>query len=215
MSSEPDDLSIFFDRHEEVGGYERNRPHWRQEGKLYFVTWRQGDSLPLEQRQELERSRANWKDTFGDTPVRDLEPELRRQYYRLFNERVQRWLDAGHGSCVLRKPGPRDIVVECLKYFHGQRYQLRTFAVAGNHVHVLVIPATGIELTTITQTWKSYTAKAINKQLGRTGMLWKAESHDHIVRSPESLARIEAYILRHGEKGAYVERRSSTGRLHR
>lgn len=202
-----DDLSLFFDQHEKVDIHERRLPHWRQDGKLYFVTWRQADSLAREQREELQSARENWKRTFGDTPVWKLEPELRRQYHRLFNERVQRWLDAGYGSCVLKQKAPREIVVECLEHFDGKRYGLRSFAVAGNHVHVLVAPVKGIDLTTVIQTWKSYTAKAINKCLGQQGTLWKAESYDHIVRSSESFARIEAYILRHAEKGAYVEQR--------
>jgi len=75
-------------------------------------------------------------------------------------------------------------------------------------VHVLVAPFSGIELTGVLHSWKSYTAKAINKALGRSGTFWQDESYDHLVRSAASLHRIEAYIEAHTAQGAYVERRS-------
>ena len=200
---EPDDL--FFDERVDLTITRRDRPHWKQEGKIHFVTWRLADSLPQVKLRELERDRMAWRLKHRDKPVRSLEPAERREYYRLFHERVERWLDAGVGSCVLGKPGPRKEVIDALRYFHDARYRIGSFAVAGNHVHALVVPFTGMDLSTITHTWKSYTAKSINKLLGRTGTLWKAESFDHIVRSEASLAKFEKYILAHDKQGAYVE----------
>ena len=89
----------------------------------------------------------------------------------------------------------------------GQRYTLGSFAIAGNHVHVLVAPLQGIDLSEVMHSWKSYTAKAINKALGRSGTLWKEESYDHLVRNEASLRRIERYIHAHVSQGAYVEQR--------
>lgn len=202
-----DPYDIFFDNHAEVGIRRRNLPHWRQEGKLYFVTWRQADSIPADKRDELRRDRENFIRMHGDPAKRDLPVELRRRYHELFNARVQRWLDAGAGSCVLRKPGPRDIMRDALMHFVDVRYQLGSFAIAGNHVHVLVAPLPGIELSGVLHSWKSYTAKAINKELGRSGTLWKEESYDHLVRSEAALRRISGYIHAHVDQGAYVERR--------
>ncbi len=91
--------------------------------------------------------------------------------------------------------------------FEGQRYHLGSFAIAGNHVHALVVPRPGIDLSKILHSWKSFTANEINKALSRSGPLWAAESYDHLVRSEDSLKRIEAYIHAHEDQGAYVERR--------
>ena len=63
-----------------------------------------------------------------------------------------------------------------------------------NHVHVVLTLIDDHQLSQITHSWKSFTGKEINKRLGRKGMFWQKESFDHIVRSPESLERIEAYI---------------------
>lgn len=199
---------LFFDEHAELRITRRDRPHWKQEGKIHFVTWRLGDSLAKVKLLELERDRLAWREKYGDLEVRDMDPIARKEYFRLFHERVQRWLDAGAGACVLRHPDPKQEMIAALHHFNGKRYHLGSFAVAGNHVHVLVVPMAGVDLSTITHTWKSYTAKSINKLLGRSGTLWKAESYDHIVRSEESLMKFENYIGAHIKQGAYVEYRA-------
>lgn len=133
---------------------------------------------------------------------------MRRQYQRLFHKRVQEYQDNGYGSCVLQHAAPRRIMMEALKHFHGVRYTLGSFAIAGNHVHALVAPVPGIDLSEVQHTWKSFTAHAINKALGRSGQLWRPESYDRIVRGRVELERIEQYILGHTAQGAYVEQRT-------
>jgi len=127
----------------------RNMPHWRQEGKLYFVTWRQADSIPAVKRQQLQREREAFIQAYGDPLKQHLTVELQRRYHQLFSERVQRWIDAGHGSCVLRKPEALKIMRTALHHFQGTRYTLGSFAIAGNHVHVLVAPVSGIGLSEV------------------------------------------------------------------
>jgi len=136
-----------------------------------------------------------------------LPREVQRAYHRLFRARVEQWLDTGAGSCALRRPEARQVMLETLYLFNGNRYRLGTLAIAGNHVHVLVVPFPGHDLSGIIHSWKSYTAKAINKLLGRKGTFWQEECFDHVVRSAEHLAKYERYILQHVRQGAYVENR--------
>ncbi len=56
-----------------------------------------------------------------------------------------------------------------------------------NHVHVVLTPLPGFALSSILHSWKSFTAKAINKHLGRSGTVWQAESYDHLVRNRADL----------------------------
>ncbi|MCB0786284.1 MAG: transposase [Flavobacteriales bacterium] len=202
-------LDLFFDEDAETQISKRNLPHWRQEGRLYFVTWRLADSLPSEKREQLRQDREDWQRQHGKKDRKNLTLVQRRSYYQLFHQRVQQWLDAGSGSCILRQEGPLRTMVAALHHFDHERYRLGHFAVAANHVHVLVRPYTGHSLSGILHSWKSFTAKAINKLLGRSGQLWQDESYDHLVRSEEALERIQAYILAHRASGGYVEEHGS------
>ncbi|MBL7984947.1 MAG: transposase [Flavobacteriales bacterium] len=204
---EIEDDELYFDEYGEIDTTRRNLPHWQQDGKLYFVTWRLADSLPQEALAQLDADRAAWVRHHGNALVRHLSPELREEWYNLFHRRVQRWLDAGYGSCVLKRPEPKRIMFDALKFFDGQRYRLGSFAIAGNHVHVLVAPLTGIDLSDILHSWKSFTGNAINKAVGRQGRMWMDENFDRLVRDRVHLERVEAYVARHERQGAYVELR--------
>jgi REP element-mobilizing transposase RayT len=81
-----------------------------------------------------------------------------------------------------------------LKFFNGQRYLLGEYIVMPNHVHLLVTPLGNHQLDQILHSWKSYSAKQINKLVHSRGAVWHQESFDHMVRSPAQLARIEQYI---------------------
>jgi len=63
-----------------------------------------------------------------------------------------------------------------------------------NHVHVLFMPTQGFGVPTIVQAWKGFTAKAINRTLGRAGTVWQKESWDRLVRNVEQFNAYRAYI---------------------
>lgn len=170
-----------------------NLPHWRQGDVTYFVTFRTVDSLPQEKLQRWQEEKLLW---FRSHP----EPHdevTRREYFRLFPERIQHWLDQGYGECLLKLPRVKSMVENALKYFDGERYYLDEFVVASNHVHGLVTPKAGYQLSTILHSWKSFTANAINKERGVSGSFWQKESFDHIVRTPAQLEKIRLYIRTH------------------
>jgi len=86
------------------------------------------------------------------------------------------------------------MVAESVSHFDGQRYRLVAFIIMPNHVHVLVgVDGRGM-LRRNCRSWKQFSAKRINRELGRSGRLWQSESYDHLVRTPESLARFREYI---------------------
>lgn len=114
----------------------RNLPHWEQPGCTYFLTWRLADSLPVSKLAEWTDARDRWL-TLNPRPW---SPEKAAEYNRDFVARIEGWLDAGHGSCILRRPDTRSILVGALQFFHGQRYDLDACVIMPNHVHVLVTP---------------------------------------------------------------------------
>jgi REP element-mobilizing transposase RayT len=178
-------------------------PHWRQEGTTYFVTFRVADSLPREKLQQWREELRQWT-TAHPEPY---DARTRREYYELFPQRLQQWLDAGSGSCLLLVPEFKNLVEAALRHFDNQRYHLRDFVVAPNHVHALVSPTGGHTLSKILHSWKSFTAHEILSMIKsgnataaspvENNAVWQSESFDHIVRSAASMEKFRAYIRNH------------------
>ncbi len=167
-----------------------NLPHWRQESVTYFVTFRLADSIPQRTLDLWVRERDDWLRRHPEPR----DSRARSEYYRLFVERFHKWLDVGHGACVLGQPAIRKIVAGALAHFDQARYVLREWVIMPNHVHAIVTPLCEHGLSDIIHSWKSFTANEINRYLVRTGTLWQKEPFDHIVRGPDQLVRIEQYI---------------------
>ena len=149
----------YFDPEAPIAFLSGDLPHWRQEGTTYFVTFRLADSLPQEKLQRWRAERDQWMQMHPEPH----DEAARREYYELFPQRLQQWLDAGSGSCVLAIPEVKKLVEESLRHFDGERYRLHEFVVAPNHVHVLVSPSGEHTLSEILHSWKSFTAHKILK----------------------------------------------------
>ena len=186
----------FFDPKVPVGMLGGNLPHWRQYGVTYYVTFRLGDSMPQQKLWQWQREREEWMKRHP-LPHNDAE---KATYHARFVSRFERWLDAGHGSCVLRHPLCRNIVEQALRWGSETRYRLGRFVVMPNHVHVVVSPYGAWTLSGILASWKKYTARRINEHLCVKGRFWQKESFDHIVRNDKELMRINTYIERNPEK---------------
>jgi REP element-mobilizing transposase RayT len=92
-------------------------------------------------------------------------------------------------------PGMAAIAMHHLRDI-DQRGYARSLAwvVMPDHVHWLVELGSQ-PLAGIARRFKSSSALAINRALGRGGALWQAGYHDHAVRSDDSLHRHAMYIL--------------------
>ena len=172
--------------------YVRHMPHWRQEGATYFVTFRLHDSLPAGKQHELALLKADWE---RRNPAPHTHSQLQALAEIIFRT-VERALDEGSGSCLLREEHHAGIVAESLLHFHDQKYELGCSVVMSNHVHVIVRPIEpcGDDLEDILKSWKSFTARRINEATGQRGRLWQDESCDRIIRDPEHLWRTIQYI---------------------
>ena len=63
-----------------------------------------------------------------------------------------------------------------------------------NHVHLLITPTEGHDLSRILQGIKGVSARKCNQALGRRGAFWMDESFDHLGRSVSQLERYRHYI---------------------
>jgi carbamoylphosphate synthase large subunit/REP element-mobilizing transposase RayT len=185
-----------FDEHATVEMAHRQLPHWEQEGTTYFVTFRLADSVPNTLLNQWRDDLNSWL-KFHPRPW---DYQTAHDYEIRFQEGPEKWFDENRGDCVLRDHRAAEIVANSLKHFQGERYWVDSFIVMPNHVHVIVQPTTGYALSHILHTWKSFSAHAVNKALGRTGDLWMEESHDRIVRDWESLINYRSYIAANPQK---------------
>ena len=109
-------------------------------------------------------------------------------------------MDQGYGDCWLRNPPITQLVIDALKYFDRERYNLHAWCVMPNHVHVVVtVISTNIEiesdLSNILHSWKSFTSHGANRILSRAGQFWQDESYDHLIRNNEDFWHCIAYTL--------------------
>jgi len=179
-----------FDPHGEVVIARRRLPHWRQIGVAYFITFRLADSVPQPLLRQWRDERTIWL-RWHPPPWRADE---QREYEERFIGRMQEWLDAGMGACHMRRSDVRSQVELCLLKLDGKRYDIDAFVLMPNHVHALIKPALGYDLSTLLQGIKGVSAKRCNKLLGCKSTFWMDESYDHIVRDVKELAAFRNYI---------------------
>src|SRR5437868_2013023 len=180
----------------------RHLPHWFQPGATYFVTFRTADSLPAAVVGQWLDDRRRWLASHGINPddpdwqaeIRCLPEAHRAEFHRTFTDAFHRFLDAGYGDCVLRRPEIAGVVATALLFFDRERYHVSDFVVMPNHVHVLMGLIGDNALSAVCYSWKKYTANEINRLLGRRGHFWQGESFDHIVRSPGQFEYLKGYI---------------------
>jgi len=160
-------------------------PHFDADTLIQFITFRLADSLPKAIFDDLTAAAS------GSTDLR---------------YRIEATVDSGLGSCALRDPVIATMVQDALKYFDGERYKLFAWTVMPNHVHVLVEQIVGFPLGRVVHTWKSFTAKKANKQLGRTGLFWEPDYFDRYIRDQAHFDAAVHYIHENPVKAGLVVR---------
>jgi type I restriction enzyme R subunit len=183
---------------------ERMLPHWSLANIYTFVTWRLADALPQAKLQEWTTSRDTWL-LNHPKPWDEVTEGL---YAEKFGDELEKWLDAGHGCCVLKDTAINEIMEKSILHFHGERYKIIAYAIMPNHVHVLFHPLAGWDVSSLIQGWKSFSAHAVNKALARKGPLWQQESWDRLIRNELHLAWVISYILEknHGKRPLGAEK---------
>jgi putative transposase len=88
-----------------------------------------------------------------------MTPQEKIKYYQI----IEKYLDKGYGSCLLKDSRNAQIVLDTWKFFNGERYDLIAYVVMPNHVHLLIKTYEGWPLAKLVHSWKSYTAKEILK----------------------------------------------------
>ena len=106
----------------------------------------------------------------------------------------------------LRQDAVAQLVVDSLrKGVELGHYELGSFVIMANHVHVLLLPK--IAPSQLLKSLKGYTARRANRLLGRAAEpFWQKESYDHWVRDEQEWVRIFAYIEKNPVRAGLVAR---------
>lgn len=167
-------------------------PHWQQPGATYFMTWRLADSIPKEKMVKWRAERDGW---LLENP-KPWDEVTETEYHRLFSMEIERMMDKGYGSCVLLDERVRIVVEDSFGSADGRRYDLHSWVIMPNHVHLLFSMAEGESLEKVVGGWKKYTARRINVILGQEGRLWQKDYFDTLIRDWEHMLRAARYLRR-------------------
>ncbi len=154
-------------------------PHYDGGEIAQFITFRLFDSVP---KQVIDRWRMN------------LHMEKDEERKRLLSQKIDHYLDEGHGSCFLRDERIAILVQKSFLYFTDSSYRLWAWTIMPNHVHLLLTPNPGNELSKIIQSIKTFTSREANMKLGREGRFWHRDYFDRYIRDRSHFARVVRYI---------------------
>jgi REP element-mobilizing transposase RayT len=168
----------------------RNLPHWKLEGSIYWINFRLADSLPQDKLRDWKERRDIWKQQHPEP----WSEQDWREYNEQFGDKLEAWLDAGMGSRALARPDVREAVRECLLKFDGDRLVIHAAVIMPTHVHALIEPLPGQDISELMKGIKGASARSANQLLGTTGTFWLDESYDHIVRSQKQYEHFCRYI---------------------
>lgn len=196
------------DAHQPVWWDRGYLPHVESPHLLQHVTFRLADSLPWAVATQMEA-------VLKELPPMERNPEKVR--------RVQAYLDAGYGSCILRDPAAGELVQNALLHFHGKRYDLHAWCIMPNHVHVLFQVREGWTMSRCVWSWKSFTGRLINQlRPGSAGRrpaespgsarltetppnpVWHREYFDRYIRDDAHYANAVRYIHQNPVKAGLV-----------
>jgi REP element-mobilizing transposase RayT len=181
-------------------------PHYDHPGLLQMITYHLADSLPAS-------ALARLREGLNDMPKEDRQLELRK--------RIESWIDAGYGSCVLQKPKVAEMIIENWKHHAGVRYDLIAWTVMPNHVHILIRIYEGQSLARIVQGWKGYSGKKIRQMATgiqcaqkadqtvgvprrKRNSVWHREYWDRFIRDEKHFSSAIRYIENNPVKAGLV-----------
>lgn len=199
--------------------YRRKLPHWHPKGRMFFITFRLANSLPVHIIEALtaerERERQNILKTFRSVQQQDELYKLDKKVFGQFDK----WLDrcAEESPRWLAEERVASIITEELNTLNGNRFRLIAYCVMSNHCHIVIdtfeytiIPDhSGVTapypLADTLKSLKGRTARLCNQVLGRSGSFWHHESYDHMIRDQQEYERIVWYTINNPVKAGLAK----------
>lgn len=184
--------------------YYRHLPHWQPNNAEYFITFRLAGSLPKLAIDKLQSYRKQAQESEQEN-----EDYLKRKMIQKYENLLDK---AENGPTWLRQKMVAETVQNALHYHDEQRYDLYSYAIMPNHVHLIFRQLGSAKeepkkypVAEILHSIKSYTALECNKILGRKGTFWQSESFDRVIRDQDELEKTMWYTLYNPVKAGLVD----------
>ena len=195
--------------------YYRHRPHIQPPGATLFVTFRLYGSLPRHVIEEIKDEYDKLNKWMTECILAGQGKKEYETYYNRQKQLIAKYDEYLHttstGPHYLKIEKIAKLLCESMRFWDGKRYDLLSYTVMSNHVHIVFTPLEKelgeyYSLERIMHSIKSYTGIEANKILNRTGKpFWEHESFDHYSRSDEETERIVWYVLNNPVKAGMVD----------
>jgi len=173
----------FFNPRQKFEVHGSKLPHWQQDSRPQFITFRERDSLPQQMLREWRAERDRW---LRQNP----EPHddaARDEYRELFTKPIEDALDNGWGPCRLKDPTNRRVLENVLMHSNGDKFEHFAWVIMPNHVHLLC--RTFHPIGDLIKIWKGTSARRIEQ-----GSIWQSNYRDTMIRNERHFYRVIHYI---------------------
>ena len=154
----------------QVSYHKRKLPHIQVENMLHFITFRTYKSVDAYVKK-----------------ISSLELDTKIKQYRL-----DTYLDNSSNGAYFFSEEIR-LMREILFEFDRELYELFSFAIMPNHVHIVLKPL--CDLAEIMQKIKGKSARVLNERLGLQGTFWAKEYYDKVLRDEKQIRTTVEYVM--------------------
>lgn len=191
--------------------YKRFLPHIQPKNAVIFITYRLAFSLSqaFYKKESIGKIKYRMQKEIHKNSKK--RKEITTKYeYKLFLVEDQFYSEVNNSPHWLKERRIAEIVEESLLWGHLNRYELFSYCIMPNHVHILMRPLNieGKEkfysLKDIMYSHKRFTAREANKVLNRKGDFWYREFYDHYIRNENEFRNVLRYIYHNPVKAGLV-----------
>jgi len=168
-------------------------PHWRATGAIYEVAFHLDGALPKSRQAEIEELRAEIKE--GRLRAINLSQRRLEMIARSEQEATRRKWMADPGPGLLADPRCAGVVEAVMIRGHRWKFDLLAWSVMPNHVHAVIHPYDGVDVSDIVKAWKGASNRSIRGIVGGSGPIWQREYFDRIMRTAGETYQAVRYAI--------------------
>jgi putative transposase len=199
--------------------YRRNLPHFHPENQILFITYRLAGSVPAyllnKLRKNLNEEMLILKKRFTCESLEKKKKDLRLKYFYKLDDIVDQ---NPNNIDYLSDERIATLVMNKFFEYDNLRYELYSFCVMPNHVHLVINNNVKFEISKSNKKGatkdlkvadtlrliKGSTARNSNKILSRVGKFWQSESFDRVIRNKKELLNTLTYVIYNPVKAGLV-----------